>query len=272
MAKVVKFLKGSPHFNPLQALGDAVEGDVITATATRITVVSDAGHKIVFHGNFTVAGQNVIGGTMTGFDVYVGSTKVMKARDYNTQATDVGDAVNAGFGDFLSLVFGGARIVGSKAGDLIYVPAGAKVLGGGGNDTLFAFQPGKVVLKGGDGDDVMTGSGMARMSGGDGDDIFIFNYTVGSDRAKDFNVKDDVVGLSHGMFNADVKVGFLGDAYFRIGKQAKTPTEYILYDKKTGILSLDQDGSGGGFAPKQIGILPDHLKLKAKDFLVGDFI
>lgn len=271
MAKVVKFLKGGPHFNAMQALGDAVEGDVITATATRVTVAHDDGYRVVFHGDFTVAGLTVTGGTMTGFDVYVGSTKVMKARGYNTPATDVGDAVNAGFGDFLSLVFGGAKIVGSKGSDQFFIPAGAKVLGGGGNDTLFAFQPGKVVLKGGDGDDVMMGSGMARMSGGDGDDIFIFNYTVGSDRAKDFNVKDDVVGLSRGMFTADVKVGFLGDAYFRAGKDAKTPTEYILYDKKTGVVWLDQDGSGAG-AAVQIGILPDHLKLKAKDFLVGDFI
>lgn len=272
MAKKVMFLKGAPHFNPMQALSDAINnGDVISATTTRVKIATDDGQTVVFRGNFTVAGLMVTGGTMTGFDVYTGSTKVMKARGYNTPATDVGDAANAGFGDFLTLVFGGAKIVGSKGPDTIYVPPGAKVLGGGGNDVLFAFQPGAMVMKGGDGDDVLTGSGKARMFGNAGDDIFVFNFMIGSDRARDFDPKDDVVGLSRGMFNADIKLGFLGKAYFHIGKKAETPTQYVLYDKKTGVVWLDQDGSGIG-APVQIGILPDHLKLKAKDFLVGDFI
>jgi Ca2+-binding RTX toxin-like protein len=118
-------------------------------------------------------------------------------------------------------------------------------------------------MTGGAGDDVLLGNGAARLYGDEGHDIFLFaNPSGGSDRARDFDVKDDVVGLSRAMFTADVKVGFLGDAYFRVGKAAETPSEFVLYDKKSGAFSLDQDGSGP-LAPVEIGLLPDHLKLKA---------
>ncbi len=270
MAKVVKFLKGEPHFNALLVLSIAINGDTVAATPTRVTVASDEGHTVVFRGNFTVAGLAVTGGTMTGFDVYAGSTKVMKARGYATPVDAMGDAIEAGLGDFITLVFSSAKIVGSKATDNIFTAPNSKVIAGDGNDRIFIFDPGPVVMKGGDGDDVMSGNGMARMLGGEGNDIFAFNFTGGSDRAKDFSVKDDVVGLEFGMFSVDVPVGYLDASHFRVGSAAQTPTEVVLYDKKTGALLVDPDGSGA-LAPFQAGILPDHLKLKANDILIGFF-
>jgi Ca2+-binding RTX toxin-like protein len=126
-------------------------------------------------------------------------------------------------------------------------------------------------MKGGEGDDLMSGNGAARMFGQEGDDVFAFWHEGGSDRAKDFDVKEDVVGLSPDMFTLDIPVGYLGKAHFRVGKVAQTPAEVVLYNKKTGALLVDPDGTGAMLA-FQAGILPDHLNLKANDILVGFFV
>ena len=106
---------------------------------------------------------------------------------------------------------------------------------------------------------------------GDGDDIFVFATPGGLDRAKDFKVKDDIVALSPDLFGPGWQVGFLDDAQFRKGKAAKTPDEIVIYDKQTGALYVDRDGSGAA-VQAQVGILPDHLKLKADDIFIGFFV
>jgi hypothetical protein len=272
MARIVKYLKGKPHFDTLFAFAIAANGDTAEATTTRITTSTDEGYSVVFRGNFTTNGLQVTGGTMTGFDVFVGTTKVMKGRGYANAVDEIGDAVTAGFEEFLTLFFSDAKVEGSKVGDDFFVGPGSKVLGNDGNDRLFAFSGGSSLLKGGDGDDVLVGNGMSRLTGGDGDDIFSFGELAGADRAKDFKVKDDIVALSPDLFDAGWQVGFIDDAQFRKGKAAKTPDEIVLYDKKSGALYVDRDGSGVAAVPVQVGILPDHLKLKADNIFIGDFV
>ena len=271
MARKVKFLKGEPHFNLFFALDRALEGDVVAATSTTVTVSSAEGHTIVFTGSFTVNGLDVTAGTATGFDLYAGSTRLMTARGYAESVDAVGAAIDAGAGDFVTLFFSGAKVIGSKANETIFAGPNSKILGRDGDDRLASIEPGAVVMKGGDGDDVLMGNGSGQLFGGKGDDIFFFvDPAGGADRARGFSVKDDVVGLSPELFAIDVPVGYLGKAYFRVGTAAQTPTEVVLYDKKSGALQVDPDGSGA-IAPFQVAILPDHLKLKAHDIIVEFF-
>jgi hypothetical protein len=271
MAKIVKYLKGKPHFETVFALAIAVNGDTTSATTTRVTISTDEGYSVVFRGNFTVNGLQVTGGTMTGFDVLVGTTKVMKGRGYAEAVDDIGSAVVAGFDELITLLFSGAKIEGSKAGDDVFAGPGSKALGNGGNDWLLALAGGASFLKGGSGDDVLIGNGMSKLKGGGGDDIFAFT-TSGVDKAKDFTTKDDIVALSPDLFGPGWRVGFIDDTQLRTGKAPKTPDEIVIYNKHTGALYVDRDGSGAVAAPVQVGILPDHLKLKADDIFVGFFV
>ena len=64
------------------------------------------------------------------------------------------------------------------------------------------------------------------------------------DTIGDFSVKDDSLRLDNAVFKKLGKVGKLNKSYFTTGDKAKDKNDYIVYDKKTGILSYDADGSG----------------------------
>lgn len=66
-----------PFLTPIQFLDTALYYGTVVASATKIVVSSPEGAKAVFTGDFTVSGNDVTGGTMTGFTVYLGSTKLI---------------------------------------------------------------------------------------------------------------------------------------------------------------------------------------------------
>ncbi|WP_205800013.1 cadherin domain-containing protein [Microvirga terricola] len=132
-----------------------------------------------------------------------------------------------------------------------------KFVGGGGNDTFF----------GGLGNDTLTG--------GKGKDVFVFdtkpNKKTNFDTITDFNVKDDSIYLDNAVFKklgkgTLSKPGKLNKDFFTIGK-AKDKDDYLIYNKKTGVLSYDADGNGAGKAV-EIAKLSTKLKMTAADFLI----
>jgi hypothetical protein len=154
-----------------------------------------------------------------------------------------------------------------------------KAIGGDGNDRLIGNDAsntltgglGNDILNGGRGDDrLYGGSGSDVLTGGVGKDAFVFNTFPSNgdiDRITDFSVKDDTIWLSQSMFAALPKKGALASGFFKVGSAAADPTDFIIYDKKSGLLSYDADGVGAGeaavFAQTKTG-----LALTSKDFLV----
>ena len=135
--------------------------------------------------------------------------------------------------------------------------------GGGGNDSL----------AGGLGKDVLTG--------GKGRDLFVFDAKIDRtsktkkqiDKIMDFSVHDDGIQLDNAIFT---KLGKKGTAskpaqiskdFFKAGTKAADANDYLVYNKKTGALSYDADGSGSK-AAIQIATLGKNLKLTEKDFFV----
>lgn len=275
MARLVKFLKGGPHVSVLHTLNAVLfDGSLSTSTTDTVSVSTADGQRIVFKGDFTISGGIVTGGMVTSFDVWFGSIKVMKANGYAVPIADALDAIDAanvsGTETFNNLFFRAAKMKGSSAEDTLFALEGGKALAGDGNDFIMGFGSGPVILKGGDGDDTFLGNGKSKLWGGAGDDIFHFRFPGGADKAKDFSIKDDIVGLHPDLFaSINYSVGPIDDLQFRVGEAATTPGEIVLYDKKTGSLSIDLDGSGA-MAKVQVGILPDHLKLKADDIFIAD--
>jgi len=87
------------------------------------------------------------------------------------------------------------------------------------------------------------------------------------DRITDFTVKDDTIHLAKSVFKKMAKKGMIKSAEFYQGVQAHDKSDHIIFDKKTGALFYDADGTGS-IAQIQIATLSKNLKLTYKDFFV----
>jgi hypothetical protein len=141
-------------------------------------------------------------------------------------------------------------LVGTKRAD--------KLMGGPGDDRLY----------GKDGKDVLTG--------GAGKDVFVFdtrpNKKTNLDTIRDYSVADDSIYLDNKYFKklgkgSAAKPGKLDKKFFKVSDKARDGNDYLVYDRKKGILFYDADGSGAGKAV-EIAKLAKNLKLAANDFFV----
>jgi Ca2+-binding RTX toxin-like protein len=129
------------------------------------------------------------------------------------------------------------------------------------------------LMVGGAGNNVLNGmGGNDTLTGGAGQDRFAFstalNATTNVDTITDFVVADDTISLENAIFTKLTTTGTLNAAYFKIiGTAALDSNDYILYDKTTGALSYDADGSGAGQAIR-IAVLGTNLDLTNADFVV----
>lgn len=145
------------------------------------------------------------------------------------------------------------RIVGSSETNTLMGYRGNDMLNAGaGNDWLY----------GGDGSDTLTG--------GTGRDGFVFNTAPNKktnvDRIIDYSVKNDTIYLDDAVFKK-LKRGYLSSGAFQVGSKAQDKSDRIIYDKKTGALYYDPDGTGGS-AQIKFATLAKHLKLKHSEFSV----
>jgi Ca2+-binding RTX toxin-like protein len=269
---VVESLYGFPVLDPQNYFYEALYYGVFQPpTSTTITLLSPYG-AIVFKGDFTVAGSFVTGGTVTGYTVFAEDTKVMKASGFDILAMELIDAVNAwqafDFEPLEELLFAvPTEQVGSELDDyLVAGSIGSKAIGRQGDDQLIAAV-GDVTLKGGKGNDLLlAGEGNAWLSGGEGKDVFAFiDPALASSKIKDFSVDDDLFMLNPFAFEG-VPFGFIADDQFKIGKQASTPEQIIVFQKGKGRVFFDQDGSEAVYAPVQFAKVEKGLDLTAQHF------
>jgi hypothetical protein len=126
------------------------------------------------------------------------------------------------------------------------------LIGAAGNDTLYG------------------GTGKDQLWGGTGRNTFVFDTASSArtnvDSLRDFSVKDDTIWLDDAIFSA-LHRGKLASSAFAIGKAARDTSDRIIYDKLTGALYYDTDGSGMASQVK-IAQLSKALKMTAADFLV----
>jgi Ca2+-binding RTX toxin-like protein len=124
------------------------------------------------------------------------------------------------------------------------------------------------VLEGGDGDDTFYGSaGKDVFKGNFGRDSFVFDTRPNKakiDKIVDYNVRDDTIYLAKSAF-AKLKKGHLSKDAFWIGAKAHDANDKIIYNKATGALFYDPDGSGAAKAV-QFATLSKKLALTHLDF------
>lgn len=163
------------------------------------------------------------------------------------------------------LTLGGSDAINGTGNDLNNTISGnnAKNLlyGNKGNDRLY----------GRDGDDFLVGGmGNDTLTGGAGKDRFVYHSkNEGVDRIMDFSVVDDVINVSKTGFGAGLNVGTLQANQFTIGSSATLGSHRFIYEKTTGKLFFDADGSGAG-GKTQIGTLSANLGMTNNDiFVIG---
>jgi Ca2+-binding RTX toxin-like protein len=130
-------------------------------------------------------------------------------------------------------------------------------------NTLYTYG-GNDILDGGLGNDVLTG--------GAGADAFVFstalNGTANVDRITDFVAGTDTIRLENAVFTKLANTGTLGANNFKvIGSAPLDADDFILYDKASGYLYYDADGSGAGAAVK-FALVGVNLSLTYADFTV----
>jgi Ca2+-binding RTX toxin-like protein len=148
--------------------------------------------------------------------------------------------------------------------------AGADTLAGKGNNDILSGLSGKDRLHGNGGNDKLTGGlGNDSLWGGAGQDIFVFNAKLSKtnklnkqqnlDRIADFSVADDTIHLAKSVFTKIAKKGVLAKGAFHAGTKAHDASDRIVYNKKTGALLYDKDGTGAAEAI-QFATLDRNLK------------
>lgn len=145
-------------------------------------------------------------------------------------------------------------VSGLGGNDKIYGLAGAdKLQGDVGNDRIF----------GGLGNDILTG--------GAGKDRFHFdtlpNSTSNRDQITDFTSGEDTMRLDHAVYTNLGKTGTLSANAFFTGTAAHDADDRIIYNRDTGALYYDPDGTGAA-AAVQFAQLDMHLALTQRDFVV----
>ncbi|KFG69740.1 calcium-binding protein [Microvirga sp. BSC39] len=166
---------------------------------------------------------------------------------------------NTGYG--LDVLYQIENVSGGSGADRLTGDGGANVLAGNG---------GKDRLSGGDGDDTLTGgAGNDILTGGAGRDVFVFDAARSKnvDTIGNYAVADDTIHLQNSVYTKIGASGVLASKAFWSGKKAHDASDRIIYDKGTGALYYDADGTGKA-AQIKIGQLTKNLKMSAAEFFV----
>lgn len=130
---------------------------------------------------------------------------------------------------------------------------------------------GNNALSGLGGNDVLSGgSGQDTLRGGIGKDTFIFASALAAanrDKITDFSAPDDVIRIENTVFKKLTKAGVLSESMFKLGTKAADANDHIIYNKATGGLFYDADGSGSG-AQVLFATLTNKAAISHLDFFV----
>jgi Ca2+-binding RTX toxin-like protein len=128
------------------------------------------------------------------------------------------------------------------------------------------------LLAGSGADTISGGLGNDTLTGGAGADKFVFNTALSSsniDTITDFVHGSDKVQLAKSIMSNLGTLGVLKSADFKLSTATLDASDRIIYNKTTGDLFYDSDGSGAGLAIK-IAIIgtSSHPTLSNTDFMI----
>jgi Ca2+-binding RTX toxin-like protein len=238
--------------------GDGTDTVVFSGSAAATVNLALATAQGTGYGTDTLSGiENLIGGS--GADVFFGNALANVFSGNEGSDRLVGSTGN----DTLSGGAANDALAGGSHNDRLYGDAGSDTLtGDSGSDVLF----------GGDGGDTLVGGlGNDTLAGGTEADVFVFatrlNKKTNLDRITDFDVTKDLFRLDNAVFTALKNTGVLSKGAFCVGATAQDSGDRIVYNRTTGALSYDSDGTGAA-AQVQFATIGKKLALSAADFVI----
>lgn len=166
----------------------------------------------------------------------------------------------------------GQTIIGNVGADVLLGGGGSDVVRGGAQNDQLKGEAGNDKLYGDRGSDWLFG-GLGRdvLTGGTGRDGFVFDEPArraNRDTITDFSPRDDTIWLEFDIFHAMPRFGRLPTDAFLVGRAARDAEDRIIYDRKTGFLFYDPDGTGSA-VKTEIAKLAKGLKMTAADIYVA---
>jgi len=144
------------------------------------------------------------------------------------------------------------------------------IYGNAKNNTLIGLA-GNDTLNGLAGNDTIIGGvGVDFLTGGAGNDFFVFNAPLSRanvDSISDFNHIADTFRLENAVMKTIGGVGVLKASFFFAGVSAHDKDDHIVYNRTSGGLFYDDDGTGA-HAGVQLAYLPNKPILAYNDFQV----
>jgi Ca2+-binding RTX toxin-like protein len=286
---MVKFVAArAVHMQDLSELAELDDWGNVQAPNSKVTssftatLKSNTKIKYDFEGNnLTLVGEQPIGGNLKSIAVLF-----QNDMDYQISSLSISfirNTIQKTFGDgFESRLFSGNdSIVGSDQADVLIGYGGNDTVKGRGGDDKIVGKKGSDKLSGNAGDDNISGkkgkdvfdggSGNDTLTGGGGRDKFIFDSSLNAatnvDTVTDLSVGTDLIKLDSSVFLGIGRNGPLAASKFVVASSAQDGDDLIVYDKTTGALYYDGDGSGGN-AQTQFAKLDAGLNLSASDFVV----
>ncbi|MCU0532325.1 MAG: hypothetical protein MUD14_00235 [Hydrococcus sp. Prado102] len=274
------YLSGTFNNDTLNGLGgnDYLFGeagnDLMNGGLGNDTLLGDFDNDILFGnaGNDSLVGgagsDRMIGGI--GNDAYsVGSPTdvVVETSTLPGEIDSVASVISYRLGANVERLFliGNASIsgIGNNSNNTIQGNAGNNLISGGNGDDLLGGLAGNDTLVGGLGDDTLIG--------GAGSDRFLFSSrTQGVDRITDFNPVNDFIAISARGFGGGLVGGrTLAPSQFRLGTAALDANDRFIYNRTSGGLFFDADGSGTAFARVAIVTLTPGVALTSADIFVS---
>jgi serralysin len=223
--------------------------DSLGDTVTERISEDDYDHVFALVDNYTLTANVEILTLLSGSDILKGTGNSLSNGIYANEFNNV--------------------LAGLEGNDVIHGYGGNDQLDGGSGKDFLDGDSGDDVLLGGNDDDILRGGpGRDTLTGGSRKDTFYFDTPKdGIDTIKDFKVANDFIGVSPLGFGGGLTMGTLKADQFRVGSSAKDSSDRFIYNKSTGALYFDSDGSGG-LAQIQIAKLSTGLAMTNQNIYI----
>lgn len=142
---------------------------------------------------------------------------------------------------------------------------------GGGNEAGTGTENSDIIYAGNGNDVIVAGNGSDKLYGNAGDDTFVFGKAFAKTTVMDFTINDQIVlddayfaSLANGITSDNVRI-VSGAA----NAKAVDANDYLIYDRQSGNLFYDADGSGVQ-AAELVGVIKGSINnISYADFVVG---
>jgi Ca2+-binding RTX toxin-like protein len=243
-----------PNAIPKGAQGTSKD-DILVGAATQDKLLGRNGNDFIYGyaGNDRLLGGNdkdrLFGGRGNDFiSGGKGKDALFGHRGHDDlRGGDSSDRLNGGSdNDHLRGDGGNDRLLGGQGIDRIFGNVGLDFLSGGDDDDALFGGGQSDFLQGNRGNDTLSGGkGNDFLLGGEGSDKFLFNSPgFGVDQVEDYTHREDILQIKASNFGLSLPSGRLPETRFTFGSTATTRNQRFIYQRSSGGLFFDPDGTG----------------------------